>query len=308
MTGNVVVLGSANVDLVVEVSRRPEAGETIIGSDVHLYPGGKGANQAASSARSGASTRFLCCVGSDPYAALLRERLTEAGVDVQRVQTVERPTGTAMILITPDGENSIVVSPGANYAMDVAAADAVSTVWESADVLVLGLEIPPTTVAHVAMRAAHAGVRILLNAAPALSIPEEILALCDPLIVNENEANTLLGIHDPQPFSEIALELRRRGARSVIITLGSAGSLVCDDQGVDVVPAYRVDVVDTTGAGDAFVGAVACELSRNSSLRDAVRFATAMSALAVQVRGAQSSYKNRSEVETFLARHLITLD
>lgn len=208
-----------------------------------------------------------------------------------------------MIILTPDGENSIVVSPGANSTFDVESAEAVSDVWKHTDVLVAGLEIPETTATHVAIQAAAAGIRVLLNAAPAATLDHQTLAACDPLVVNEYEARIVLGGATGENFELLATQLRDRGARSVVITLGSAGAVISDAYGVSFAPAYRVDVVDTTGAGDAFVGAMACELARGSSLRDSVLFATAMSALAVQSKGAQTSYRSRDEVEAFIARN-----
>ncbi len=300
--GNVVVLGSANADLVVRVERRPGGGETLLGSDLQVFPGGKGANQAAAAARSGAQVTFLGALGRDGNAELLRDALAGAGVDTSHVSTVDRPTGSAMILLTPDGDNSIVVSPGANMAVDVAAAEAVSAIWLAADVLVLNLESPLDTVVHVIERAHAAGVRVLLNAAPAQVLPPATLACCDPLVVNEYEARVVLGdptIPPDAPFELLATRLRDAGAPTVVITLGAEGALVADDTGITRVPAYRVDAVDTTGAGDAFVGAVATELSRGLPLSEAVKFATAMSAVAVQRLGAQSSYADRAEVEAF---------
>lgn len=300
-SGHVVVLGSANVDLVVEVERRPSAGETLIGSDLQLYPGGKGANQAAAAARAGAKTLFLGCMGEDSHATFLRERLEGAGVDVSRVRHVSRPTGTAMIVVTPDGENSIVVSPGANDAVDIEMADATAPLWGAADVIVLNLETPVRTVEYVAARAANLGVRVLINAAPAVPLLPSAVSVCDPLIVNEHEAAAMLGSSGGRSFEDLAHELIQRGARSVVITLGGAGALIADLTGTELVPAYPVDVVDTTGAGDAFVGAVAAELARGVCLREAVQFATAMSALAVRSKGAQPSYLDRALVENLMA-------
>ncbi len=300
MVSNVVVLGSANADLVVEVPRRPGGGETLLGSDLQLFAGGKGANQAAAAARGGATTRFLGCVGADAHGEFLRRHLTDAGVDVSGVRTGSRPTGTALILLTPDGENSIVVSPGANAAVDVAMVEEMSPVWMSADVLILNLEVPLETVTHLVARAAAGGVRLLLNAAPAVHFDRAVLEACHPLVVNEYEAQIVLGSAPDASFDELAAGLLAAGARSVVITLGAAGALVGDATGITLVPAYRVEAVDTTGAGDAFVGATACELARGADLREAVRFATAMSAIAVQSKGAQSSYPDRDRVEEFL--------
>lgn len=302
MDGRVAVLGSANADLVVEVPRRPAGGETLTGSDLQLHAGGKGANQAAAAARAGARTRFFGCVGADGNGALLRESLSAAGVDVDGLRVVDRPTGTAMILVTPDGENSIVLSPGANHAVDVATAEAMSP-WADADILVLNLEIPHASVQCAVEGAVRAGVRVVLNAAPAATVPDEVIAVCDPLVVNEHEARIVLGEGQElaaDDFAGLARALLARGARSVVITLGAAGAIVADAEGLSRVAAHRVEVVDTTGAGDAFVGATACELARGADLASAVGFATGMAALSVQRKGAQTSYADRAAVEEFL--------
>ncbi|MFJ4223275.1 ribokinase [Microbacterium sp. NPDC089695] len=298
--GRVVVLGSANADLVVEVPRRPGAGETLLGSDLRVFAGGKGANQAAAAARCGASTALIACVGDDGNGMLVRRALADAGVDVGAIASVGRPTGTALILVTPDGENSIVVSPGANHALDVSVAQVTEERWAGAGVLALNLETPLATVEHVAVRAAERGVRVLVNAAPAHPLSAATLAVCDPVVVNEHEARILAGDGGDRSFEELARDLLVRGARSVVITLGAAGALHADVDGVGRVPAHAVDVVDTTGAGDAFVGAMACELARGAVLRDAVAFATAVAAISVRSMGAQASYPDRAEVERML--------
>lgn len=301
--GTVAVLGSANADLVVHVDRRPLGGETLLGSDLQQFPGGKGANQAAAAARSGAQVRFLGAWGNDGNAAFLRAALEGAGVDVSHVAVVPMPTGTAMIMITPDGENSIVVSSGANRTINIDAAAAVSDQWLTADVLVMNLEIPYETVADVAARAAAAGVRVVINAAPARQLDDATLRLCDPLLVNEHEALAVLGerqLPTGASFEDTAQALMAAGAKSVVITLGAKGAVVASPTGVERISAYSVQVADTTGAGDAFVGATAAELARGIPLERAVEFATAMSAVAVTRMGAQSSYADRAEVEQFI--------
>ncbi|MFC6235732.1 ribokinase, partial [Leucobacter soli] len=250
---------------------------------------------------------FVGCVGRDANGAYLREQLAAAGVDTAGLAESERPTGTAIIYLTPDGENSIVVSPGANHALDIELVDRSAELWTAARVVVLSLEIPRETAFHVAARAAAGGVRVILNAAPAARLDAETLALCDPLIVNEHEALEVLGagVQDPDAhdYPRLAARLREAGARSVVVTIGADGALIADADGTERVAAYPVTAVDTTGAGDAFVGAVAAELAAGSSLLDAVRFATAVSAVSVQRVGAQSSYADRAEVEAFIASH-----
>ncbi|MCB1273802.1 MAG: ribokinase [Leucobacter sp.] len=306
----VVVVGSANADLVVRVPRRPGGGETLLGGDVQVLPGGKGANQAAAAARSGATTRFIGCVGDDANGAFLREQLELAGVDTGGLGQVERPTGTAIILLTPDGENSIVVSPGANHELSVERVDRAGRggeAWADGDAVVISLEIPHPTAFHAARRAAEAGVRVILNAAPSTRLAAELLEVLDPLIVNEHEALEVLGLdeRDPEAFDypRLAARLCEAGARSAVITLGADGAVIAERGAAAAtrVPAYAVQAVDTTGAGDAFVGAVAAELAAGRSLVDAVRFATAVSAVSVQRVGAQVSYADRREVEAFIA-------
>lgn len=292
--GSVVVVGSANADLVVQVDRRPDAGETLIGSDLVIHPGGKGANQAAAAARAGGSVRFVGNVGTDAYADVLRGSLVAAGVDIEHLAGVEGASGTAIIVITPDGENSIVVSPGANAQLDCDRVDAVRDIWADADVLVLQLEVPIATVEWLAL-GAHG--RVVLNAAPAQSLPARLIAAGDPLVVNRSEATLLLGDDARTEVPAIGAGLLELGARSVVITLGSAGSVVVVPGAAPVaVPGFGVDAVDTTGAGDAFVGATAARLAAGDDLLEAVRFATAMSALSVQRPGAQSSYPDRAQV------------
>ena len=298
----VTVIGSANIDFVVELPRRPDAGETLLGSDLRRFAGGKGANQAAAAARMGAETSFSGCVGADENGSFVCSQLAESGVDVSGVIRVDRPTGTALVLVTPDGENSIVVSPGANHALDVEFAEKKGDEWVDADIVVLNLESPLRAVEHIAAMAAHRGIRLLLNAAPAEQLSAETLALCDPLVVNEHEARVLLGDEGASSFAVLAERFLDRGVRSVVITLGAAGAVFGDSTGIATVPAFAVDVVDTTGAGDAFVGATASELARGCGLREAVAFASAVAALSVQSVGAQSSYPNRREVRDFLDR------
>ncbi|MFV0252154.1 MAG: ribokinase [Beutenbergiaceae bacterium] len=299
----VVVFGSANVDLVVQVDRRPQGGETLLGSDVVKHPGGKGANQAAAAARSGSEVVFLGAVGADDHGSFLRQSLANVGVDTDGLAASDRPTGTAMILVTPDGENSIVVSPGANFGIDVSNAEDAARQWHRADVLVLNLEIPLQTVEYLAQEAAAEGIRVLLNAAPAYPLAPELFHACDPLVVNEHEARTVLGeaAGTADTAQELAAGLLQAGARSVVITLGAQGAVMATATGSGVIPAYDVPAVDTTGAGDAFVGATAALLADGRSLQVAVEYATAMSALAVQRPGAQSSYANREDVEAFVA-------
>jgi len=301
----ILVVGSANTDLVMEVDHRPAGGETVMGSDLVTSPGGKGANQAVAAGLLGGDVSFLGCVGRDGGGQLLRSSLAAAGVDLTHLREIDAPTGTAVILLTPDGENSIVVSPGANSRVRPNVAE-LETFWPDTAVLVVQLEIPLETVERVVASAAGAGVRVVLNAAPAAALGRETLGAVDPLVVNEAEAAFLLGgasRPDPTIADDLALAtaLLGLGPRSVVLTLGARGAV-----GVERVhgapprtfhvPARRVVAVDTTGAGDAFVGALAVGLADRMDLESAVRRSTAVAAHAVTRRGAQDSYPTAAEV------------
>jgi ribokinase len=305
-THTVVVVGSANADLVLDVHHRPAAGETILGSDVVTTAGGKGANQAVAAGRIGGQVAFIGCVGDDDHGALLRASLAGAGVDLTGLRTVAAPTGNAIIIVTPDGENSIIVSPAANRQVSPQMLDELESVWAGVPVLVVQLEIPIETVEHLVPRARARGGRIVVNAAPAAALPPEVLVASDPLVVNESEAEFLLGraphANAGSAPSDVAADLLALGPRSVVLTLGSEGAVLLerDDAGAPraavAVPAHRVSAVDTTGAGDAFVGALAVELAAGAGLEAAVRRATGVAAFAVGRRGAQDSYPTLAEL------------
>ena len=323
-THKVVVIGSANADLVLDVDHRPVAGETVLGSDVVITPGGKGANQAVAAARVGGEVAFIGCVGADEYGALLRASLAGAGVDLAGLRTVDAPTGNAIIIVTPDGENSIIVAPSANRQVSPQMIDELEAVWSGAAVLVVQLEIPIETVTHVALRAHEAGTRVVVNAAPAAVLPPEVLAVSDPLVVNESEAAFLLRHTRPANAGDgdgadvelhvaldsaandavrLVADLLDLGVRSVVLTLGQKGAVLLDRDADNEpgttrhVPARPVTAVDTTGAGDAFVGALAVELAAGAGLEAAVLRATEVAAVAVGRRGAQESYPTLAELE-----------
>ncbi|MFC3450318.1 ribokinase [Amycolatopsis speibonae] len=286
MTSQVLVIGSANADLVVPVDRRPGGGETVLGGDTILSPGGKGANTAVAAARLGADVALLGAVGDDPYGELLKRSLAESGVDTDSLRTSERPTGIAYITVTPDGENSILVSPGANSALRPEDVD-----LDGAEIVVLSLEIPLETVEHAVAKAAEAGVRTLLNLSPAAELSAKTLQNLDVLLVNEHEAAFLLGGEAGFPM---LLDL---GPKAAVVTLGAKGAAVVTAAGVTEVPSPKVDAVDTTGAGDAFAGALATALAKGDELADAARKAVKVAAITVTRQGAQPSYPPASELE-----------
>ncbi|MFT4108678.1 ribokinase, partial [Propionicimonas sp.] len=227
----VLVVGSANADLVVRTARRPLAGETLPGSELVVVPGGKGANQASAAARLGAEVAFLGCVGRDGNGDLLRGALAEAGVDVSGLAAVDAPTSVAVILLTPDGENSIIVCEGANSAVTPALLRERETRWRDVGLVVMQLEVPLDSVAHMAAECRRRGVRFLLNAAPAVTLDREVVRACDPLVVNETEAALLLGA-DPADDPDRLLDgLLALGAASVVLTLGARGSVAATASG-----------------------------------------------------------------------------
>ncbi|GAA3630302.1 ribokinase [Kineosporia mesophila] len=293
---SVVVVGSVNLDHVVRAPRIPGPGETILGTDVAEHPGGKGANQAVGAGRSGAETVFVGALGDDAAAARLLSELRGAGVRT-RTRTASVPTGTAWITVGDDGENVIIVVPGANASI-TALTDPEREIVASAKILLMQQEIPESSMVDAARTSQGL---VLLNAAPTREVSPDLLVLLDVLIVNEHEAADLNGA--PAPAPELITRLLEQ-VPAVVLTLGAEGSLIAVRGSEPVaIPAHRVRAVDTTGAGDAFCGALAAELDRSDPAGDllerltaAARFATSVSALAVQRPGAASGIPTRDEV------------
>ncbi|SES48828.1 ribokinase [Streptomyces sp. yr375] len=293
---DLLVVGSANADLVIDVERRPGAGETVLGGDLAVHPGGKGANQAVAAARLGARTALLARVGDDAYGRLLLDSQRAAGVDTVGVLVGGAPTGIALITVDPSGDNSIVVSPGANGRLTPVDVRAAASLFRTSRVVSAQLEIPLETVVEV-VRSLAPGSRFVLNPSPPRPLPAEVLAACDPLIVNEHEARVILGEAGAgdQP-KDWARALLAKGPKSVVVTLGSEGALVASAEGVARVASVRVDAVDTTGAGDSFTAALAWKLGTGSSLAEAAAYAARVGAAAVTRRGAQESFPTVEEV------------
>ncbi|MDF0374639.1 ribokinase [[Kitasatospora] papulosa] len=294
---DLLVVGSANADLVVGVERRPGPGETVLGTDLVVHPGGKGANQAVAAARLGARTALLARVGDDAHGRLLRASQQEAGVDTGGVLVGGAPTGVALITVDPSGDNSIVVSPGANARLTPDDVRAAGPLFASARVVSVQLEIPLDTVAETA-RALGPGARLVLNPSPPAPLPGEVLAACDPLVVNEHEARSILGDGAGDTPEAWARGLTALGPRSVVITLGAEGALVSDSRTGEAVrvPSPRVAALDTTGAGDAFTAALAWRLGLGEELTEAAAFAVRVGAAAVTKEGAQASFPTAEEV------------
>jgi ribokinase len=290
------VVGSINQDFVLKVERRPEPGETVTGAELSLFPGGKGANQAIAAARLGADVAMLGRVGEDAFGADLVNNLRNNGVDTSRIETVsEAPTGSAFITVTPDGENAIVVSPGANRSFGPEEVETTSEDLSKTRVLVTQLEVGVEAVETAARIVAGNGGRFLLNLAPPREVSDALLRLCDPLVVNQHEATLLLGYEarDPEESARGLLDL---GSTSTVVTLGHAGALLAAGDSSHHFPAPEVEGVDTTGAGDAFVGALAAKLAASASLEEAVPYAVMAGAVAVTSEGAQGSLPTPEEI------------
>lgn len=287
----ILVAGSANADFVVRAGRIPAAGETVLGGDLAIFPGGKGANQAAAAARAGGvATRMLVALGDDDLARLITDSLASMGVELD-VRRSPRSTGAALITVSDAAENAITVAPGANAdlrADDLSDLDGIK--W-----LVMQLESPVETVSAFARTAHDRGVRVMLNAAPARALSAELLDVVDVLVVNEDELGLLVGAH-----GSIADRLARTGVATTVVTLGGRGA--CARVGGDYLlqPAFIITPVDTTAAGDTFCGVLAAGLAQDLDLPAALARAAAAAALVTTRAGAQSSIPRRSDVDAFL--------
>jgi ribokinase len=297
MAGRIVVLGSLNQDLVVTMPRLPQPGETVLGEGLGAYAGGKGANQAVAAARLGGQVAMVGRVGDDSFGPGLIENLDANGVDPSGIQLDrEAATGAALIYVARDGQNMIAVAPGANARLG---ADDVRRTRDRllpGDVLVMQLEIPMAVVEQAAMVGRQAGARIVLNAAPAQRVDPGLLRQLDALVVNEREASALADQADAPQAEAAAAAVREHGARVVIVTLGAGGSLMRDDAGVHRAEAFDVQPVDSTGAGDAFMGALAVALAAGVPARAAIRFANAAGAAATTSVGAQAALPRLDEL------------
>ncbi|MER8031388.1 ribokinase [Streptomyces bauhiniae] len=290
---HIVVLGSTNMDLVTYVARAPQRGETVTGREFRTIPGGKGANQAMAAARAGATVSLIGAVGNDAYGVRLRDNLEHSGVDTDFLRTVEGPSGTAHIVVDDQGNNAIVVVPGANGTVDHLSPGDEGLI-ASADALLLQLEVPLPAVIAGAEAARRHGVRTVLTPSPAQPLPEELLNVTDVLVPNEYEAVTLTGRTDPLDAAVGLLDL----VPEVVLTLGEAGVLyVSRDTEPLAVPAHQVAAIDSTGAGDTFAGAYAVAVAEEKPLREALSWAAAAAALSVQREGASASMPYRPEIE-----------
>lgn len=301
--GRVCVVGSINMDLVVQTPALPKPGETIIGGPFATFGGGKGANQAVAAARAGAQVTMIGCVGSDSYGIALRAALSR---DIDTDEIIEREgvaSGVALIAVAPDGQNTIIVASGANATLSAADVERAQHAIAAADVLLLQLEVPPEASLRAATLARAAGTKVILNPAPAHPLSDALLRSVDVLIPNETEAGMLSGVEarDWDMAHAAAEQLRARGVATVIVTLGSRGALVVKEDGAERLPAFAVKAIDATAAGDAFVGASAVALAEGKTVSEAARWGSAAGALATTRSGAQPSLPLRAPIEQLLA-------
>lgn len=306
MAKRIVVVGSINLDLVAATPRIPVAGETVAGLSFQTFPGGKGANQAVSAARLGASVSMIGKLGTDVFGARLREDLEKSNVHTDAVQAVPGSSGVALITIDADGNNAITVVAGANAHLSPADLDKNISLIRSAGILLTQLEIPLETVEHLAAIAVREQIPLMMDPAPARPLPSSLLECVTWLTPNETESCSLLGLA-PQELSkeqmaDTANALLERGSRNVILKLGARGCYLALSDGTrQLLPAFPVKAVDTTAAGDAFNGALAVALLNGEDPHSSAWWASAVAAVSVTRQGAQPSMPTRAEVERFLA-------
>lgn len=298
MTGKILVVGSLNMDLVVNVPQLPKTGETILGGRFATFPGGKGANQAVAAARMGAAVTMIGRVGNDDYGQTLRQLAARDGIDTHYIETdPQEATGIALITVDAEGRNTIVVASGANLEITPQHVRAAEHAFSSADVLVTQLESPLEVVSEAASLAVKKGLRVVLNPAPARSLGAELLSGVEFFIPNEGEATQIAGTDTLEDAIQKLLDL---GVKHLIVTRGEQGALLVTPEGRREFPAYTVRAVDTVAAGDAFVGAFSTGIAEGMSVEDAIRLGSAAAAIAVTRHGAQPSLPTRQDVDDFL--------
>ncbi len=297
----IVVVGSSNMDLVIKTGRIPKPGETILGGEFVMVAGGKGANQAVAAARLGAEVHFVARVGRDPFGEKMLENFKRDKIGTDYVVRDEKnASGVAIIVVDEAGENSIVVAPGANGALQPADVEAAEEVIASADSMLLQLEVPLETVTCAARLAARHGTRVILDPAPARPLPEGLLAAVSLITPNETEAEILTGIagDDEDSARAQAAAIRAKGVGTVLVTRGARGSLLDDGTSVRSFPAPNVESADSTAAGDCFNGALAAALADGAALNEAIEFASRAAAFSTTRLGAQDSLPTKAEMKS----------
>lgn len=295
MSKKILVIGSSNTDMTVKSEKMPAPGETVLGGEFIMGPGGKGANQAVAARRLGGDVCFICKVGRDIFGDNAVAGYDKEGIDTSHVLRSDKASGVALILVDKNAENSISVAPGANNDLTPEDIDSVADVIKASDYLILQLEIPVESVLRAAQIAHEAGVYVILNPAPACPLPAELFSYLSLITPNAGEVELMTGVTGE--LDDKVAALRKMGVSDVIITLGSRGSYVSPaGREAELVPALKVNAVDTTAAGDTFCGALCVALSEGKDLAEAARFATKASSLTVQKMGAQSSIPYRKDL------------
>lgn len=301
MKKRILIVGSLNMDIVMEMKCMPKKGETILGESLTYSPGGKGANQAFAAGMLGGNAMMLGCVGRDSMGDQLRENMQKSGTDISGIAQVEnKPTGVAAIYVDENGDNSIVVISGANSICDAAYLKQNDDLFKQSDYVLFQMEIPAEAVYYGIRRAKELGKTVILNPAPAPDgLPADILQKIDYLTPNETETLKLSGLTEMSEESLLtgAEELLKKGVKNVIVTMGDKGALLVNDEGKNLYPTRKVKAVDTTAAGDCFNAAFAVGLSEGMSHEEAIRFANTASSISVTRKGAQGSIPSRKEVD-----------
>ena len=303
----ITVVGSFVMDNVAKMKKFPEAGETILGESIELFPGGKGANQCVSIARLGGDVEMIGMLGKDGNGKVFRDILAAEGIESKNVFSCEKPTAIAQVQINEAGQNRICVIPSANYEFSMAELEKIDDVLKNTELLVLQLELRLDVTKELIRRAYKYGIKILLNPAPAVPLEEDILSKVDYLTPNETELSILTGLPTDTDEELIAAaeKLISYGTKTVVATIGSRGALIATKEGVEIVGGYKVKAVDTVAAGDSFNGALAVALTQGKTLKEGVNFANAMGALTVTKKGAIPSLHTLEEVEKFMAENKI---
>jgi len=303
MKNKIIVIGSSNVDLIMKMERLPAKGETVTDAEFMQVYGGKGANQAVAAARAGGNVVFVSCVGEDAYTPQMVQNYVNEGMDTRFVfQEKNVASGYALIMIGGDGDNIISVAPGANYKLLPAKIDEALPAFDEAAIIVMQYEIPEETIKYVIDKANERNIPVLFNFAPARDFDFTYIPKVDIFVLNETEASLLADMQaeTEEDAEKAANVLIQQGVKKVIITLGIKGALIVTEKETVKVPAFQVDAVDTTAAGDTFCGTLAVAMVEGLSLNDALQFASAAAAISVTRLGAQPSAPSRTEIETFL--------
>ncbi len=295
---NILVIGSANIDLTIHTDRMPKLGETVTGHGFSMNSGGKGENQAVAAAKLGGDVKFLGVIGNDTYGEKLLADLRKSGAVFEGITADGVSTGTACITVV-NGDNFIVLNPGANDLLTPEIIEEKAELIRKSDYVIMQLEIPVDSVLRAALIAKNVGTSVVLNPAPVKDLPDEIYRFTDIMIPNEYEAMLLTGIStdNEQGCRDAVEDLRKKGVKTVIITLGDRGCVYNDGDRIIFHPAGKADVVDTTSAGDSFIGALCCKLASGNSLPESVDYATKVAAVTVSRRGASESIPYAHEIK-----------